>query len=218
MLITCWSAKGGVGTTVVAAGLALAAAHRPHARPPLLVDLAGDVPACLGVADPTGPGVADWAGAGLEVPPDALARLETEVTPGLRLLHRGSGPLDGERCALLAQVLSASRRTVVVDCGRVVDRTGVFRVLAEADRSLLVTRPCVMALKRAVGGPGRPTGVVVVRESGRTLGPLDVGACVGAPVVADLAVDPAVARAVDSGLLSVRLPRAYATALGRVVA
>ena len=48
MLILC-SAKGGSGTTVVAASLALLHAQR---GPCLLVDLAGDLPAALGIAGP----------------------------------------------------------------------------------------------------------------------------------------------------------------------
>ena len=41
MVVVCWSLKGGMGTTVVAAGLALAAARRGDQ--PWLLDLEGDV-------------------------------------------------------------------------------------------------------------------------------------------------------------------------------
>ena len=37
----------------------------------------------------------------------------------------------------------------------------------------------------------------------------------GAPVVAEVGVEPAVARAVDAGLLATRLPRSLERALGR---
>jgi len=53
----CWSLKGGSGTTVVAAGLALAVARRGGR--PLLIDLAGDLPAVLGV-EGAGPGITGW--------------------------------------------------------------------------------------------------------------------------------------------------------------
>ena len=53
----CWSAKGGSGTTVIAAALGLVLSHH---RPTLLVDLGGDAPAALGMAEPSGPGVHDW--------------------------------------------------------------------------------------------------------------------------------------------------------------
>ena len=56
MLITCWSVKGGSGTTVIATSLALLFAKRQGA---LLVDLAGDVPAALGLPDPDGPGIGE---------------------------------------------------------------------------------------------------------------------------------------------------------------
>ena len=47
MFIICRSPKGGVGTSVVAAALALRHAHAGH--PTVLVDLAGDQPDLLGV-------------------------------------------------------------------------------------------------------------------------------------------------------------------------
>ena len=75
MLVACWSSKGGAGTTVVAATLALLLGRR---RPDgaLLADLAGDAPPALGLADPETPGLAGWLAAGPDVPPDALHRLE----------------------------------------------------------------------------------------------------------------------------------------------
>ena len=66
MVVSCWSAKGGSGTTVVAVSLALVLAARGGSGV-LLVDLAGDAPAVLGLADPGGPGLAAWAAAGAEV-------------------------------------------------------------------------------------------------------------------------------------------------------
>ena len=52
MITICWAAKGGSGTTVVAATRALTTPH-----PTLLVDLAGDLPTTLGLTHPDGPGV-----------------------------------------------------------------------------------------------------------------------------------------------------------------
>jgi CO dehydrogenase nickel-insertion accessory protein CooC1 len=54
-MIVCWSVKGGSGTTVVASTLALVHAAQ-SSRGALIVDLAGDVPAVLGLAEPTGIG------------------------------------------------------------------------------------------------------------------------------------------------------------------
>lgn len=217
MIIACWSVKGGVGTTVVAAASALSGVDA-RARPVLLVDLAGDLPYCLGIAEPPGPGVAEWSTAGPDVPADALARLAVPVAPGLDLLPRGSGPTAGARAELLVQLLGATGRMVVVDCGRI-DGGGLAAVVAaQAERSLLVTRLCTLGLRRVVDLPLCPSGIVVVREPGRALDVASVAELVGAPVVAELAYDPAVARAVDAGLFAGRLPRRFAAAVRAVAA
>ena len=48
---------------------------------------------------------------------------------------------------------------------------------------------------------------MLVAEPGRALGAADVARAVGVPVIATVSLDPAVARAVDAGLLAARLPR-----------
>ncbi len=222
MLTACWSAKGGSGTTVVAASLAvlLARSSEPGA---LLVDLAGDAPAVLGLPEPAGPGLVDWFAAGSEVPVDGLHRLEVPAADRLHLVPRGVGSFpDGGRCGadalpaglaergdraeVLTALLATDGRPVVADCGA--EPRGVaLAVAAAATRSLLVTRPCYLSLRRAVAAPLRPSGVVVVREPGRALSRADVEDVLGVPVRAEVLVDPAVARAVDAGLLASRLPR-----------
>ncbi|MCU1455561.1 MAG: ATPase involved in chromosome partitioning [Acidimicrobiales bacterium] len=219
MLVSCWSVKGGVGTTVVAAALALTLARDGPGRRSaglhgnghgaLLADLAGDLGATLGVAEPEGPGLAGWLAAGDDVPADALARLEQPVAPGLGLLPRGSGGLRPQRAQALAGLLSAEDRTVVVDCGRLGGPGAAAVIAAASQRSLLVTRACYLGLRRVGAAPVDASGVVLVREVGRSLGPRDVEDAAGAPVVAELALDPAVARAVDAGLLATRLPRSF---------
>lgn len=218
MLIVCWSAKGGVGTTTVAAALGVVASRVRPSPPALLVDLTGDLPACLGVAEPDGPGVAEWLSSGQDVPPDALARLRVPVHEGLDLLPRGTGPLDPARVPVLAQVLASSGRTVVVDAGQPDHADAARAFAASAPRSVLVTRLCFLGLRRAAASELRPTSVVVVREPGRLLDRADVERSLGVPVVAELGVDPAVARAVDAGLARARLPRAYLAALAAVSA
>lgn len=214
MLVACWSAKGGAGTTVVAASLALLLARRDPGGA-LFADLAGDAPAVLGLPEPTSPGLAGWLAAGRDVPADALGRLEvTTVEARLRLLPRGDGPLAADRADVLGQLLATDPRPVVVDCGS--DLVGApLAIAAGATRSILVTRPCFLALRRALTAPLRPSEVVLLTEPGRSLTRLDVEDCVGAPVVAEVAVDPAVARAVDAGLLATRLPRSFARDLSR---
>ena len=213
MLVACWSAKGGAGTTVVAATLALVLG-RNGADGALLADLAGDAPAALGLSDPENPGLAGWLSAGPDVPPDALHRLEVPAADGVGLLHRGTGQLRPERGEVLARLLAADGRAVVVDCGTHPDGPALT-VAASATRSLLVTRPCFLSLNRAVSLPLRPSGVVLLNEPGRALGRSDIERTVGAPVVAEVAVDPQVSRAVDAGLLTSRLPRSFTRDVAR---
>jgi MinD superfamily P-loop ATPase len=205
VLVACWSVKGGVGTTVVAASLALLLSHDSTSGV-VLADLAGDAPAALGLAEPTSPGLAGWLSAGARVPADALARIEVEATPGLSLLPRGPGHLHPTRADVLAALLGQSPRTAVVDCGRA-GGAAVAAVIGRADHSLLVTRPCYIALRRAAQSPLCPTGVVVVNEPGRVLSGDDITSVLEVPVVATVELDPAVARLVDAGLLTGRIPR-----------
>jgi len=213
MLLACWSSKGGAGTTVVAATLALVLG-RSRADGALLADLAGDAPAALGLCDPANPGLAGWLAAGPDVPPDALHRLEVAAADRLGLLHRGTGPLDPARADVLARLLADDGRAVVADCGT--DPSGAaLTIAASATRCLLVTRACFLALHRALTLPLRPSGIVLLTEPGRALGRIDVERTIGAPVVAEVAVDPQVSRAVDAGLLTTRLPRSLARDVGR---
>ena len=211
MLVACWSSKGGSGTTVVAASLALLLARR-QPEGAVLVDLAGDAPAALGLAEPDGPGISGWLSAGADVPADALARLEQPAHPGLSLLPRGQGDLRPDRADVLTALLGSDIRPVVADCGAD-PRGAALAVAAGATRSVLVTRACFLSLRRALIAPLRPSEVVLLTEPGRSLTRLDVEDCIGAPVVAEVAVDPRVARAVDAGLLAVRLPKALAREL-----
>jgi len=217
MLIACWSPKGGSGTTVVACGLAALLARSAGGDGALLADLSGDATAVLGMADPGGPGLAEWLAAGPDVGPSALARLEVEAAPGLRLLAwnpGGSEPVrpGSGRAGALVDALSADPRPVVVDCGPATTGAGLA-LAAGAEVSLLVLRPCYLALRRALAAPVRPSGVVLVSESGRALGRRDVEDVLGVPVRAEIAIDEAVARAVDAGLLARRIPRSLERAL-----
>jgi MinD-like ATPase involved in chromosome partitioning or flagellar assembly len=207
-LCVFWGVKGGSGVSVTAAAAALEAAA--HERT-LLVDLAGDQPAVLGIEEPTGQGVLDWCAADA-VTDDALTRLEVRVGDGLDLLPSGrrtSSPPD--RLNDLWATLGNDPRNVVVDAGVCADTTVV-----PSGRSLLVIRSCYLALRRASRLTVRPDGVVVVLDPGRALDRRDVGDVVGAPVVATLEVDPAVARAVDAGTFARRMPPRLHAAVRRL--
>jgi hypothetical protein len=197
MITICWAAKGGSGTTVIAASRALATTE-----PTLLVDLDGDLPATIGLPEPEGPGVHDWLGS--DAAPDRLDALEVAVDATHRILPVGhSAPPRGARWAALAEHLARDRRQIIVDAGT---KAPPAELLVAADQSWLVTRACYLSLRAAVLQGCRPTGIVLVDEPGRSLRAADIEAALGAPVVATVLVDPAVARAVDAGLLVARLP------------
>ena len=207
MLTICWAAKGGSGTTVYAVARALAIG-----TPTLLVDLAGEALTVLGLPEPDGPGVHDWLRS--DAGPERLARLEHPATELLSVIPAGRrDTADGERRWFeLGAHLRAEPRRVIIDAG-----TGrpPDALVAAADEALLVTRACYLALTRAAALGATPTGVVLVDEPGRALRADDVEASVGAPIVATALLDPAIARAVDSGLLTSRLPAAWRRRLRR---
>lgn len=220
MLTLCWAAKGGSGTTVVTATLAL-----ESTRPALLVDLAGDVPAVLGMAEPDRPGVSDWlASDGADA---RLADLLTEIDDLTSLLpHRRTGDAvhrrpdapDGRWRTLVGWLeawATTSGGEVWIDAGT---GTPPAALADRVDRRWLITRSCYLALRAAARGAVRPTGVVLVEEPGRALRPCDVERSLAAPITARLVVDPRVARSVDSGLLVSRPPLAIRRSLRRAVA
>ena len=221
MVTLCWAAKGGSGTTVVATALAL-----NSQRPSLLVDLDGEIPAVLGLPEPDRPGVADWLNS--DASADHLAELLIDIGPRVSLLPWQSTAADRSRhvaagsdarWATLGDWLHDWSKQwgcdVTIDAGTHVPPTALA---ARADRSLLVTRPCYLSLRRAVRSAVRPTGVILVDEPGRGLGPRDIEHAIGAPVEAIVSIDPSVARAVDAGLLASRLPRVMTRALRAVAA
>lgn len=210
-MISCWSAKGGSGTTVVAVALAVLCG-RESENGAVLVDLGGDGPTVFGVPEPDGPGLSDWLVAPEAVTSSALTRLEHQVGTDVRLIPRGRRTLAGEsRASQCIDRMIADDRPVIIDVGRITGRDEPADVVRRhfvegATDSLLVTRPCFIALRRALSLPVRPSGVVLVEEEGRALGRTDVEDVLGVPVVARVAIDPSVARAVDAGLLAARLP------------
>lgn len=213
MMIACWSVKGGSGTSVVAAALAVLLAR--SAPPVALVDLGGDAPAVLGIEEPAGPGALDFMAAGPGVPPSSLLDLAVEVSPSLSLIPAGSGAVgsagDGERLAA-ATTAALGDHTVVFDAG-VPGAAAGQAVAAAAGLSLLVMRPCYLALRRAARAPLRPSGVVLVGEPGRAIGDREIADVLGVPVRARIPLDPGVARAVDAGLLASRVPRSLERSL-----
>ena len=212
MLLSLWSPKGGSGTSVVAAATAIVLAGDRGAR---LVDLDGDQSAVLGLPStgfggPDGPdGVRDWLAAGPGAPGDALDLLTIEAGPGLGLVPAGNEGryADAEAGAALGVVLRDDGGAVVADCGRADDAAS--RALVEvSDLSVVVLRPCYLALRRAAADDlvRSASGVVVVEDQGRALGTREVADVLGVPVLVSVPVRASIARVVDAGVLVARLP------------
>lgn len=205
-----WSAKGGSGTTVIAASLASLISRSSSV---LLIDAAGDVPSALGVAEPSGPGIRDWLTSSM-ADAASLRRLALPAAEQLDVIARGSAShVAHDAWARLGDAATELERDgvrIVVDLGMHAPPEAMLR---SDDASLLVVRPCYLALRRAVSSGLMPTGIVLVDEPGRALRRNDVARSIGAPVVAEVPFDPALARLVDAGLLAARLPTSVTHAL-----
>ena len=209
-MIVCWSVKGGSGTTVVASTLALVHAEK-SSHGALIVDLAGDVPAVLGLAEPSGIGVSEWFTQNENSSRMALQSIAIQATANLQLISRGATPIDSTaNFAELSASLTTFDLPIIIDAG-----CGVVSadLLARASSSLLITRPCYLSLRRAAQLNVAPTGVILINEPGRALGKRDVESVIGAPVIAEITFDAAISRAVDAGLLASRLPSMLAKQL-----
>lgn len=214
MLVCFWSPKGGSGTSVIAAAAALVLAREGPTR---VVDLAGDLPAVLGLATDPEQGLRDWLRIGPEAPTDALERLALDAGRGLSLLPAGAGDVAAappEAGAALAVALRADPRPTVIDAGalRAGSEPALHALVEVADVDVIVVRGCYLALRRAVRVEltARATGAVYVEESGRSLGVRDVTNVLGIPVLACVGVRASTARAIDAGVLPTRLPDALA--------
>ncbi|MEE9413890.1 MAG: hypothetical protein V3V01_01320 [Acidimicrobiales bacterium] len=221
MLTALWSVKGGVGVSVTAAVMAVAAAKSGSA---LLFDAGGgDQPSILGVPEPSS-GFANWVESPADVALDSLRRLEVEVASGLQLLVAGRDgqaepALPASRVRLGICLLADAQRSTIVDLGQI-DRSAcgfTEAVLGRADRSLLVTTPCYLALRRAQNSLHRPSGIVLIDDPDRALGRRDVQEALDAPVVCTLSRTAAIARSVDAGLLLARVPMATQRAVSRIL-
>lgn len=196
MLTLCWAAKGGSGTSVVAASLALATPS-----PSLLVDLAGATPRLLGLPEPDTPGAFDWLAS--DTTTDRLTALEVKLNTATSFLHRGTitSP-SADRWRRLSTAWAVDHRHVIVDAGTLPPKA----ILEGAADTMLVTRACYLAVMAAIDYGVRPSRIALIREPGRSLKVPDVETALGAPVVSVIEWDPAIAHAADSGLLATRLP------------
>ncbi len=182
-------AKGGVGTSTVAAMTALAAAAQDRKVFLSGVEL-GDLCAILGVR-------AAAEGEYHMAAPNLMVGYPVQPTP-----------------AWLKDV-GVGTDLIVHDAGSIGSDGSDDRYYWPAT-TYLVTRPCYVALRRAVQiDKSRIEGVVLLEEAGRSLGHRDVEAIVG-PVVARVPVTEQTSRLVDAGLLA-SMPTKIPTQLARLV-
>lgn len=206
------SPKGGNCTTVTAVATALLSAMA--GRNTLLIDLCGDVPATMGMAEPNRPGINDWLGEHESTDAASLVLLGEPLMDGLVVVHRGSRFVEGRpRWRELAEAIASLPHTVFVDAG-----TGFLpdQVVDAVDSVTMVTKPCYLSLRRATMMP-RPDDVAVVVEAGRALTVRDVAHVLGVPISAEIPHNNAIARAVDAGLLHSRVESLFGRSLDRLV-
>jgi CO dehydrogenase nickel-insertion accessory protein CooC1 len=206
MLAAVWSPKGGSGTSVVAAALALAVAARvPDV---VLADLGGDQPAIFGLPKDGDIGLVDWMVA--HAPDEVIDRLACPVTDRIALLSSGSGSLAAQSTlsgTMLTMALRHRCEHVVVDVGRPTS-PAAREVIENADISLVVVRGCYMALRRSKHEPliNEATGVVVIDAPERPLRAREVAEVLQLPVLAVVPDRVSIARAVDAGVLPTHCP------------
>ncbi len=208
MVLAVWTPKGGSGCTVVSCALALEAARerKTHA---VIVDGCGDVPAALGVSEPAGPGVSDWlSGVGSPTAP-RLMSYGMATTAGVSVLPWGAGPAPMQEGAgrQLVRELAQHDGHVVADLGRV-EGTWQSEVIRDAHASVMVLRPCYMAIRRARFSrlADVTSGIVLIEEPGRKISATEVESVLGIPVWSVIPWRSAIANTVDAGVLGARLP------------
>ncbi len=201
MLVSFWSPKGGVGTSVFTAACALVLARTTEVR---LADFGGDQPAVLGLASEPAPGLGEWLDAGAATPADALDRLAVDTGRGLSLLplgRRSPRTATPEAGAALGVVLAQDERVTIADVATA-DSESLRAIVEVSDVSIVVTRDCYLALRRAARAPlvQRAAGVVVGQEGARGLHHRVVTDVLQLPLLDVVPWHAHVARALDSGV------------------
>jgi hypothetical protein len=203
-LLAVWSPKGGSGTSVAAAVLAISLSEHGQT---VLVDASGDQPAIFGMSRPS-VGFAAWAAGGVDAAPAGLARLAVPVTQSLSMVALGESTEPAARVSVDQIRLAFPAQAVVVDLGCLLSKDDLMANIAgEAEHSLMVMRACYLAAQHALSGEVRRDGIVLIDEPGRVLRPKDLCAVLNSKIVATVDLDPALARLVDAGRMAKRLPR-----------
>jgi cellulose biosynthesis protein BcsQ len=207
------SPKGGTGTSVVAASLAIVSSS---SSPTLLVDLSGDQAAILGLPQPP-IGLSDWANGMTYREFDEIISL---CHDNLYLAPTGTfdfETLNANAWDKLLRALSLKHSegcNIIVDLGRADIPLALRKIV---DTCYLVTRPCYLALRRAVDLETAFSGVIVVNEPDRVLTSRDVESVLKLKCVAEIPYTSEISRRVDSGLLKSRLPVALQSVLSQLI-
>lgn len=210
MLVACWSPKGGVGKTVLAAALAYRLADL--GQPVTLVDLdpqKADLATLLQA--PSRPSLLDWplmAAGRDDLPPEALAHLPggVDFLPGpARVVEEVA--VGRELAERLVAVLARRPGVAVLDVASAL-RDSTLVALERADAVLLVITPDLLALRaaytfvqdmRLVGlDPARFR--LVLNRAGRGISRGEVEELLPLPLVAALPSFPPLAQAVNHGV------------------
>lgn len=207
------SPKGGSGTSVVAASLAIVSSSTTRT---LLLDLAGDQAAILGLPDPP-VGLSDWVNGMTHHNFDEIL---IECADNLFLAPTGSFDFDilnVNAWKNLAQALTSKLDegfNIVIDFGKEEMPLALRKFPVQ---HYIVTRPCYLSLRRAVNLEKSWSGVVVIREPERVLTTSDVESVLKLTCVAEIPYSRDISSRVDSGLLKSRLPWSLRTALEPLV-
>lgn len=175
-------ARGGQGTSTVAAALAVLCAG--HAPTVLVSDDTAAAAALIGIPAPLD---------------DDLVQL----TPNLVLVGATPKPEIADDTV----VIDAGRCTPARRQGPALSAVSDRRTGEPVERYAVLRGPCYLALATLLTATEHFDGVILVEEPGRSLSRADVTDVLGLPVVAAVRVDPAVARTIDAGLLLSRLHR-----------
>jgi len=207
------SPKGGTGTSVVAASLAIVSSS---SSPTLLVDLSGDQAAILGLPQPP-IGLSDWANGMTYREFDEIISL---CHDNLYLAPTGTfdfETLNANAWDKLLRALSLKHsegHNIIVDLGRADIPLALRKIV---NTCYLVTRPCYLALRRAVDLETAFSGVIVINEPDRVLTSRDVESVLKLKCVAEIPYTSEISRRVDSGLLKSRLPMALQSVLSQLI-
>ena len=213
MLIILSSPKGGSGTSVVAASLAIASSS---STPTLLVDLAGDQAAIMGLPEPP-VGLSDWVKGMTHHDFDEILITCNE---NLQLAPSGSSAIEILSTNAWNKLARAVTKKEADGCNIVID-FGQANLPLAFDKLIhthyMVTRPCYLSLRRAVNLDQRFSAVIVVQEHDRVLTTSDVESVMKLKCAAEVPYSSDISRRVDSGLLKSRLPLLLHAALSPLV-